>query len=90
MLEIAIQVDGQHNCFGSAQQVTNRNGAEYEVPTKFKPVSPEMRQEYLAEEFEVLNGNFRVQEVVRVKQTEREARSHTPMVMRSRWLVSGF
>merc|ERR1719330_1440177 len=41
--KIAIQVDGQLNCFGSVQQVKGRYGTGYEVPVKFKPLSDEIR-----------------------------------------------
>merc|ERR1711957_987921 len=41
--KVAIQVDGQFNCFGSIQQVKSRYGTGYEVPVKFKPVTPEQR-----------------------------------------------
>ena len=42
--KIAIQVDGQLNCFSSVQQVKGTYGTGYEVPMKCKPVSPALYQ----------------------------------------------
>ena len=39
--QIAIQVDGQFRCFGSAQHLKSRYGAGYEVGGKFLPVDPD-------------------------------------------------